>query len=59
MIENKSLVYTVEDIASMLCIGRNQAYALVKSGQFPVKKINKSYRIPKESFEKWFYDMTH
>lgn len=49
------LVYTVEEIQHKLFIGKHQAYNLVKSGQFPVLKVSKTYRIPKESFDAWFY----
>lgn len=58
MSEIACLVYTVEDIQKKLFIGRHQAYNLVKSGEFTVKRICKSYRIPKESFDAWLYGKT-
>lgn len=45
--------YTVDEIASILNIGRNTAYALVKSAQFKVLRIGNTIRIPKRSFDEW------
>ena len=47
--ENKR-VYTVEEIQAILSIGKNTAYALVKSGVFHSVKVggqieNDSYRV--------------
>lgn len=44
------LVLNVEDIADTLAIGRNKAYALVKSGEIKALKLGQHYRIPRESF---------
>lgn len=46
-------VYEVSEIKEMLGIGINQAYELVKSGEFHVVNFNSRYLIPKESFDKW------
>lgn len=46
-------VYTVEDIANILGIGRTSAYALVKEGHFRVVRIGNAIRISKNSFDKW------
>ena len=46
-------VYTVKDLQEILSIGKNTAYALIKSNAFPVVKIMDTYRIPIEPFEKW------
>ena len=47
------LVLRVEDLAQMLSIGRNTAYALVRSGEIRSIRIGKSYRIPKEAIEEY------
>lgn len=47
------MVYTVEDIKDMLDIGLNQAYDLVKSGVFPVRKLGNKYLIAKAGFDNW------
>lgn len=46
-------VYSVRELQTLLGMGKNQTYELVKSGQFPVRKIGSNYLIPKESFDKW------
>lgn len=51
-------VYHVMDIMDILEISRSQAYSFVRSVYetqvpFPVLKIGKSYRIPKEPFDAW------
>lgn len=51
--EDKKMVYTVEEIQAMLRIGRRQAYELVKSGAFKVVKVGPLYRIPKKAFDEW------
>lgn len=45
--------YTPKDIMSILKLSKNTVYALLKSGAFPVHKIGKTYRIPKEGFDNW------
>ena len=47
------LVLRVEDLTQMLSIGRNTAYALVRSGEIRSIRIGKSYRIPKEAIEEY------
>ena len=47
------IVYTVKEIQTMLRISKSMAYALVKSGAFPVIKLGDTYRIPKEGFDRW------
>lgn len=49
-------VYTVQDIMDILCISKTSAYKFIKDKPpFKVIKIGDSYRISKESFDKWFY----
>lgn len=50
---NNKVVYTVDEIKNMLGIGINQAYDLVKSGVFPVRKIGSKYLISKAGFNNW------
>ena len=45
--------YTVNEIQSILAIGKNSAYALVNSGLFRTVKIGKSIRVSKKSFDEW------
>lgn len=51
-------VYTVNDIQKLLGISRSKSYDFIRKvdkekGPFRVIKIGSSYRIPKESFDKW------
>lgn len=65
----KSGVLSIQDIANILEIGKNQTYALVQKAYlesqkfFPVFKIGNAYKIPKQPFYKWlnnssvYYDL--
>lgn len=48
--------YTVADISRLLQIGRNQAYALCKSGAFKIIRVGTAIRVPRVCFEKWMLD---
>jgi len=58
-------VYLAEDIAKILKIGRSKAYEFLdeihdlneekKDPPFTVRKIGKLIRVPKHSFDSWFY----
>lgn len=45
--------YTVNDIATILSIGRGSAYNLVKEGHFSIVRIGNAIRISKKSFDDW------
>ena len=47
--EDLPLVLRVEDLMPLLSIGRNTAYALVRSGQIRSFRIGRCYRIPRSS----------
>ena len=46
-------VLNVYEIKDILGVGKNQAYELVKSGEFPVKRIGSKYLVSKEIFFSW------
>lgn len=46
-------MYQVEDIRSIMNIGRDKAYALFKSRGFPSIKIGRNYYILEEDFLAW------
>lgn len=55
MKEKEAKVYTVSEITGMLAISKNAAYQFVRDNPpFRVLKIGDIYRIPKESFDRWF-----
>ena len=47
--ENLPLVLYVKDIAEILSISQNTAYALVRSGQIRSVRTGRTYRIPKDA----------
>lgn len=50
----RSDVYFVTDIAEKLCISRTSAYKLINNDPpFPIIRIGRAIRIPKEAFEAW------
>lgn len=42
-------ILTVPDVAQFLGIGRNQAYALVRSGQLEALRIGRKIKIPRHA----------
>lgn len=42
------VILTVDDLMSVLCVGRNTAYNLVRSGQIRSLRIGHQIRIPRE-----------
>ena len=45
--------YSVDEIRSILHIGRRQAYELCTSGVFKIVRIGRVIRISKLSFDEW------
>ena len=57
-LENEKKVYSVEDIQTLLGIGRSKAYAWLdevyeKQEPFRVIKIGRLFRVPRQSFDSW------
>lgn len=50
--------YKVEEIASILNIGRGSAYNLVKEGHFHTVRVGNAIRISKKSFDEWLDNQT-
>jgi excisionase family DNA binding protein len=50
---NGRLVWTIEEAAEIIGIGRNAAYRGVQSGDIPSLRIGRSWRIPQAALEKW------
>lgn len=49
----EKLTYTVDEMAQVLSIGRNQAYNLCHEQGFPSIRIGKRFVIPVESLREW------
>ena len=47
--DNLPLVLHVKDLANILSISQNTAYALVRSGQIRSIRTGRTYRIPKDA----------
>lgn len=45
------LVYTVEEAAEALRIGRTQAYELARTGGLPTVRLGRSLRVPRHQLE--------
>lgn len=51
--QNNSEVLTVKELQPYLQISRTKAYQLVNTPSFPVLRIGKSIRIPKDQLDEW------
>ena len=51
--EQFPLVLRVEDLMPILSIGRNSAYALVRSGAIRSVRIGRQLRIPRDALEEF------
>ena len=52
-VEDIPLVLRVEDLSRALGIGRNTAYALVRSGQIRSIRIGRQLRIPRDELQRF------
>jgi excisionase family DNA binding protein len=46
-------VYTVKEVSQYLRISLGGTYALIRSGEFPAKKLGGQWVIPKRRFAVW------
>ncbi len=47
------VIYQVPDIKQIMNIGRDKAYALMRSKAFPSTKLGSTYIVTKDKFEEW------
>ena len=52
------LVMKVEDLMPILCIGRNTAYELVRSGQVRSVRVGRNIRVPKDAISEYLSQCT-
>lgn len=50
---NEYTFLTVKDLTRMLCIGRDRAYALMRSKAFPSTKIKGRYYVSQDALKRW------
>lgn len=44
----ENLLISIEELQDTLCIGKNTAYDLLRSGEVPCFKIGKTWKIPRQ-----------
>ena len=47
------MILRVEDLMPILCIGRNTAYELIRSGQIRSVRIGRQIRVPREALREF------
>lgn len=52
----RKLVYTVQEAARMIGVGKNTIYALARARKIPVIQVGKRYVINAEMFDAWFQE---
>lgn len=52
-LDNIPVVISVPELADILRVSRNTAYAMVRSGQIPSVRTGVQIRIPKKEIEKY------
>lgn len=56
---NQNAVLTATDLAKYLKIGRDKAYALIKSPSFPALQIGSRYIVTEQALIEWLDDNKH
>ena len=51
--ESESFLLTVEEAASLLRIGRNTCYELVRQGRVPSIRLGRLIRVPRHALVNW------
>lgn len=49
----RALVYTVPEVARLLLVSRNTAYAMVRGGQIPARRLGTRWVVPRKAFHAW------
>lgn len=49
-------VYTVPEVADLLCLSRGSTYAMLRTGQIPALRLGSRWVIPKRRFHSWLDD---
>jgi len=49
-LEAVPLILSIEDLCRILCIGKNSAYTLIRSGQIKYFRVGRQIRIAKSAF---------
>lgn len=57
--KNKQMVFKVKDLSEALGIGRDAAYALMRSKAFPSMRLGRTYIVSKDNFMEWLNQNKH
>ncbi len=49
-LESLPIILSIEDLCQVLCIGKNSAYTLIRSGQIRYFRVGRQIRIAKSAF---------
>lgn len=50
---SEQILISIEELCSILKIGKNSAYKLIKSGKIKCFRIGRVWKIPKDSIDKY------
>lgn len=53
VVELTPIVYTMPEVATLLCIGRATAYKLAHQADFPSFRRGRSVRVRKDDLDEW------
>ena len=56
---NETAVYTIEEAARLLGIGRSSAYAAAQRGEIPTVRLGRRLVVPKVAFERLLQPVKH
>ncbi|QIS00941.1 helix-turn-helix domain-containing protein [Nocardia brasiliensis] len=50
--------YTVQEVADLLGMSRNNAYRAINDGEVPAKRVGRRWVVPRKTFDTWLEDCT-
>ncbi|MDD6146184.1 MAG: hypothetical protein PUB43_03950 [Oscillospiraceae bacterium] len=59
MVNNTTVLYKVSDIQSIFKCGKNRAYGIMNSKNFPSFRVNGTLYVEKSKLESWISRMPH
>ena len=52
------MLLTVRDVEAELQLGRTRTYELLRSGSFPVIRVGRAVRVPRDALQRWVEEHT-
>ncbi len=53
----KPILYRVDEVASLLGLGKSKTYLLISSGAIPSIRLGKSVRVPAAKLDSWLKEL--